>query len=137
MTTYESEIKTISANNEVVFAKLSDLKNLEILKEKIPADAGISNFECDTDWIRFNINPVGKIGLVVLERETPKTIKLGAENSPIDFNLWIQLVPLDDSATKMKITLKADIPPMIKMMAGSKLEDFVNQLASGLSKIQF
>jgi len=137
MTTYESEIKTILSNNEVVFAKLADLNNLESFKDKIPAEANITDFECDTDSIRFNVNPVGKIGLRIIEREEFKTIKLGAENSPIDFSLWIQLVSISQTETKLKITLKADLPMMIKMMVGSKLEDFVNQMAKGLSKIEY
>jgi hypothetical protein len=37
----------------------------------------------------------------------------------------------------MKITLKADIPFMLKMMVGDKLKDGVNQIATLLSKIPY
>lgn len=137
MTTIESEIRTISANNEVVFAKLGDLKNLEVIKDKIPAEAGISDFSCEKDSINFTINAVGRMSLLVIEREPYKTIKLGAENSPIDFNLWIQLVPTAETETAMKVTLKAELPMMVKMMLGNKLQEMVNQLAKGFSKIDY
>lgn len=137
MTTIESEIKTISANNEVVFAKLGDLRNLASIKDKIPAEAGISDMHCEEDSILFSINAVGQIKLNVIEREAFKTIKLGAENSPIDFNLWVQLVPTNDTETAMKLTLKAELPTMVKMMLGNKLKDMVNQLAKGFSKIEY
>lgn len=137
MTTYESTIKTISANNEMVFAKLADLRNLESLKEKLPSNTPIQDLEVDIDSIHFSIQPIGKMGLRIIDRSEFSTIKLEAENSPINFNTWIQLVPINEDQTKLKITLKAELPMMIKMMLGNKLEDFVNQLAEALTKIDY
>lgn len=137
MTTYTSEIKTILFDNKVVFAKLSDLKNLESMLDKVPAEAGISKVECDTDFVSFEVNPVGRIVLRIIEREEYKTIKFESENSPLAFNMWIQLVNKGDEDTKMKLTLKADIPLMVKMMLGNKLDTFVNQFADGLAKINY
>lgn len=137
MTTIESEIRTISANNEVVFAKLGDLRNLEVIKDKIPSEANISDFSCEVDSINFTINAVGRMSLKVIDREPFKTIKLGAENSPIDFNLWIQLAPTKEAETAMRVVLKAELPMMVKMMLGNKLQEMVNQLAKGFSKIDY
>ncbi len=137
MTTYESEIKTISANNEVVFAKLSDLSNIEKLKDQIPEKAGISDLKCDVDSVSFKINPVGQIGLRIIEREAYKTIKLEADNSPVPFNLWIQLVGKEEDSTKLRLTVKTELPMMIKMMLGSKLQGFINQFADILAKINY
>lgn len=121
----------------MVFAKLTDLRNLENFKDNIPADANISDMECKIDSIQFTVNPVGKIGLRIVEKEEFKTIKFGAENSPIDFSLWIQLEPAEANETKLKITLKAKLPSMIKMMIGNKLQGFVDQMANGLTKIEY
>lgn len=137
MTTYESSIKTISANNEMVFAKLADLRNLETLKERLPSNAPIQDLEVDEDSIHFSIQPIGKMGLRIIDRTEFSTIKLASENSPISFNTWIQLVPINEDETKLKITLKAELPMMIKMMLGNKMEDFVNQLAEVLTKIDY
>lgn len=137
MTTYESNIKTISANNEMVFAKLTDLTNLEQFKDKIPADANISDIECDTESVHLNVSPIGKIGLRIVEKEEFKTIKFASDQSPIEFNLWIQLVPSTDSETKLKATLKAELPAMIKMMMGKKMQEIINQVATALTKIDY
>jgi carbon monoxide dehydrogenase subunit G len=137
MTTYESTIQTILADSKVVFATLSDLRNLERLRDKIPAEAGISDMTCDADSVSFSVNPIGKISLRIVEREEPKIIKFASENSPFAFNLWIQLVSKTDTETHLKITLKADVPMMIKMMFGSKLQDFVNRFAEGLAKVEY
>ncbi len=137
MTTYESEIKTISSNHEVVFATLTDLSKAAQFLDKIPEDANISDISCSTETIFFTVNPVGKIGLKIIEKEPHKTIKFGSINSPIEFTLWIQLVTAAEQETKMKITLKAAIPSMIKIMLDNKLEKFVNQLADGIAKINY
>ena len=49
MTTYESDIKTISSNEEVVFGILSDLNNLKKIQEQAPATAKVKDLEFDTD----------------------------------------------------------------------------------------
>ena len=121
----------------MVFAKLSDLNNLAILKEKLPAESGVSEMTYDRDTVSFSVNPVGKITLRIVERVEYKTIKLEAENSPIAFNLWIQLVEKAENDTKLKVTLKAELPMMIKMMLGSKLQNFIDQFANGLTKIEY
>lgn len=137
MTSYESTIKTISANNEMVFAKLANLKNLEALKENIPSNAPIQDIDVDVNSIHFSIQPIGKMGLRIIERNEFDSIKLEAENSPVSFNTLIQFIPINKDETNLKITLNAEIPMMIKMMLGNKLEDFVNQLAEALTKIEY
>ncbi len=137
MTTYESTIQTILADSKVVFVTLSDLRNLERLRDKISAEAGISDMVCTEDSVSFAVNPVGKIALRIVEREEPKTIKFVSENSPFAFNLWIQLVSKTETDTRMKITLKADLPMMVKMMFGNKLQDFVNRFAEGLAQVEY
>ena len=88
MATFESPIKTINAPQEAVYNKFSNLNNLESLKDRIPQDK-VQDFSFDNDSVSFSVNPVGKIGLRVLEREPHKTVKFESENSPIQFNLWI------------------------------------------------
>jgi hypothetical protein len=47
------------------------------------------------------------------------------------------LVEKEAYNTKMKLTLKADIPFMLKMMVNSKLKEGINQIATVLSKIPY
>lgn len=132
MTTYESKIQMLNCDAETAFAQLSDLRNLEKYKEIVPQDK-LKDLKFTEDTCRFSVDPVGRVGLKIIDREAPKTIKFGAENSPIEFNLWIQLVQLE-IGSKMKITIKADLPLMIKTMVGSKLQDMVDKMAEAISQ---
>ena len=68
MTEFVSEIKTISQNDDRIFTMLSDLSNLERIKDRIPQDK-IKNFEFDSDSCSFAVDPVGKITFQIVDRE--------------------------------------------------------------------
>ena len=134
--TFESEIKSIRASDAAIFAALSDLRNAEKLKERIPQDK-VKNIELTEDSISFEVAPVGALSLKIIEREPNKTIKFAADHAPVDFFVWLQLKQVAENDTKLKVTLKADLNPMIKMMASKPLAQFVNMLAEALAKMEY
>lgn len=134
MTTYESDIKTISSNEEVVFGILSDLKNLDKLQDNPSLADKVKNLQFDSDSCSFSVEGLGKIGFKIIEREPFKTIKLISEKAPVDVNVWIQLKQIADNETAMKLTLKAELPAMIKMMVDKKLKEGINVIADILAK---
>ena len=132
MTTYEGDIQQLHCNAEYAFAQLTDLRKLEIFKDKLPADK-IKNLQLTEETISFTVDPVGEIILRIIEKEPYKTVKFGADKSPIQFNLWIKLKEISECDTRMKVTLKADIPMMLKPMIGSKLDEMVKQITNGIA----
>lgn len=139
MTTYESEIKVISQPQEMIFNTLSNLSNFQKVKEmnlegQDKFSEYLKDMECSEDAVLVSVPTFGKVGLRIIEREPFKTIKLQAENSPVAANAWIQLVAISENETKMRITVKAELPMMIKMMVDSKLKKGVDALADGLAK---
>lgn len=134
MTTYESDIKTIFSNEEVVFGILSDLNNLKKLAENPALTDKVKDLQYDADSCSFAVDGFGRVGFRIIEREPSKTIKMQSENAPVNVNVWIQLKQVAENDTKMKLTLKADLPAMIKMMVGSKLQDGINAIAELLAK---
>ncbi len=134
MTTYESDIKTISSNEEVVFNILSDLNNLQKIKEKFPENDVVSGMQFDSDRCSFQAPVVGKISFRITSREPNKQIALTLENSPMEANAWIYLAPISQDETELKLALSADLPPMVKMMADKKIKEGINVLAEKLAE---
>ncbi|MBO7317044.1 MAG: SRPBCC family protein [Paludibacteraceae bacterium] len=132
MTTYESNIETLNSSAMSAYELFSDLKNLEKFKDRLPTDK-IKDIEFDTDSCRFSVDPIGKVGFVIVDKEEGKTIKFGAENSPVEANMWIQLKEVGENVTKMKLTIKAELPFLIKSMVDGKLKTFINQLSKALA----
>jgi hypothetical protein len=83
------------------------------------------------------VSPVGTIKLRIIEREENKCVKFETEQSPLPFNLWIQVLPVSETESKMKVTVKADIPFMLKGMVAGPLQDGVEKIADALSQIPF
>lgn len=159
MSKYESQVKLIPSPIEAVYAKLSNLENLrpivenaqnnEQLKQQIEA-AGqdpsylnmLKNVTLTPDSMALDTGMMGVIALNIIEREDPAinegkgTIKFETQQSPIEANMWIQLLP-GEVGTRMKLTLKADLNPMIKMMIGNKLESGIDKFADMLAMIPY
>ncbi|WP_346862199.1 hypothetical protein [uncultured Draconibacterium sp.] len=143
---YVSQVKEINHNQQVVFNYLSNFENLsnylnsgliEKITEKVP-QIKITDFESDQDSCKFNITGLGVAEIKIVNREPFKTIKVESSGGlPLSFTFWIQLMPIDQFNTKMRLTLHAEMSMMIKMMAGSKLEEGINQLADTLSKLPY
>ena len=136
MTKFESSIKQIPYPVEDVYRNISDLSNLERVRERIPQDK-LQDFQFDSDSVQVSVSPVGTIKLRICEREENKCVKFETEQSPMPFNLWIQVLPVDSNSSKMKVTVKADIPFMLKGMVSGPLQDGVEKIADALSQIPF
>ena len=136
MSTFESSIRQIPYKQEAVFNILSDLSNIERIKDKLPKDK-LEQMTFDSDSISVSVNPVGQIKLRIVEREAPKCIKFETADSPVPFNLWIQVVPTGDNASKMKLTIKAELNPFIKGMVKKPLMEGLEKIADLLQVIKY
>lgn len=136
MTKFESSIKQIPYPVEDVYRNISDLSNLERVRDRVPQDK-LQDFQFDSDSVAVSVSPVGTIKLRICEREENKCVKFETEQSPMPFNLWIQVLPITASESKMKVTVKADIPFMLKGMVSGPLQDGVEKIADALSQIPF
>jgi len=136
MSKYESSVKQIPYSQQAVYQMLSDLNNIERVRDRIPEDK-LQDITFDHDSVAVAVPPIGQVELRVCEREEPKCIKFEAGQSPLPFNLWLQILPVSDETSKMKVTLKADIPLMLGAMVGSRLQEGVEKLADLLAMIPY
>jgi hypothetical protein len=135
MTEYTSSVQTIPYSAERVFAKLSDLSNLEALKPMLGNQ--VKEFSCDKDSCTFKLEAFGTAGVQVLEREEFKTIKIGSVQSPIEFIGWVQLVEAAPDDTRLKLIFKVDLPFMLKAMLSGKIEEGIEKAAAALAALTY
>lgn len=136
MTEFVSEIKKIPYNEECIYAMLSDLSNLERVKDRIPEDK-IKDFTFDSNSCSLSVDLVGKIRFEIVEREPTKTIKFATTNSPVPLFLWIQLKQVAENDTRMKLTTRADLSPLIKPMVSKPLQNGIDKIADALAQIPY
>ena len=129
-------MKQIPYSQEAVYRNISDLRNLEKVRDRIPEDK-VKNFSFDADTISVSVPPVGELKLRIIEREEPKCVKFETAQSPVPFNVWVQVLPVDEQSSKMKVTVKAELNPFIKGMVSGPLQDGVEKIADALAKIEY
>ena len=136
MKKFESSIKQIPYSQEAVYRNISDLSNLERVRDRVPSDK-VKDFSFDHDSVTISVDPVGQITLRIVEREEPKCVKFETTQSPMPFNLWIQVLPVDEQNSKMKLTLKAELNPFIKSMVEKPLQDGLEKIADALAQVHY
>ena len=136
-TKYESKIGQIPYNDQVVYAVLSNLENLNRFSDLIPKDK-VKEIEITSDCIRIKVDGLAqRFAIRIVEKEEYKTIKFGVENLPMDANMWIQLKQVTELDTRIKLTIKTDIPMMFRMMFEKKLQQGLDQAVDMLAQVPY
>jgi carbon monoxide dehydrogenase subunit G len=133
-TKIESKIGKIANTPERIYNFLSDFRNFSRL---MPPDK-VKNWQAVEDSCRFTVDMLGDVGLRIIEKQAYSLVKItGAEESKFNFCFWIQLKEAAPYDTRIKLTIKVDLNPMMKMMAKKPLQNFVDTLVDQLEKIPF
>ena len=88
MANFESSVKVIPYSQERVYNKLSDLSNLEAIKDRLPQDK-VEDLSFDSDTLSFTVSPVGQLTLQIVDCDLFKSIILATTNSPFPYNMLI------------------------------------------------
>jgi carbon monoxide dehydrogenase subunit G len=136
MSKFESSIKQIPYPVEDVYRNISDLSNLEKVRDRIPEDK-VKDFAFESESVSVNVAPVGELKLRICDREENRCVKFETVQSPLPFNVWVQVLPVNETTSKMKVTVKADIPFMLKGMVSGPLQDGVEKIADALAMIPY
>lgn len=136
-TKYESKITSAPYSAEQIYRVLSDLKNIERVRDMIPKDK-VQEMEIDSDFIRIKVDGLAqKITIAIVDRIQNDTVKFGLEGAPMSANFWIQLKEITPEDTRIRLTIKADIPMMFRMMIGNKLQQGLDQAADMLAQFPY
>ena len=153
MAKYESQIKAVPYSQSAVYAKVSDLNNLAVIKErfddpavqaKMPADkveeirSAVNQMEFTSDTVTAPAGPIGgTISVQIVDREPEKCVKFASTQSPVAFKVWIQMLPTSETTSKIKVTIDADLNFFMKQMLGSHLQKGVDKFADMLAMIPY
>ena len=125
----ESKVGKIPVSDKTIYNFLSDFNNFENLL----TEDKVRDYTSTEDSCSFTVDGIGKIGMKIIEKEPYKLIKVtGDETSSFKFLFWIQLKSMEEHYTRIKLTLHADINPMLQMVAKNPLQKFINLLIDEL-----
>lgn len=126
---FVSQITKNACDDFQLFEFISNLQNFE---QMLPPEAK-EKVTFSEDSITIQAMGSMSITLSILEKEPNKTLKIGTQGNEM-IRLWIQLKQVAPYDTRIRVTLKANIPliarPMIKK---DQLQQVVDNLAIALS----
>ncbi|MDZ7737639.1 MAG: hypothetical protein U5K32_00940 [Bacteroidales bacterium] len=128
---YESRIAKIDAGSAEIFDFVSDMRNFKrFLPEKT-----VQNWQASADECSFEVTPVGR-SMIKIERKDPyNTVKFAGQGmNNTEFYIWVQLKELAEKDTRVKLTIKADLNPGIKLIASKPINDFLEKMVRGMEK---
>ena len=138
---FESNVKHVPYSQERVYNKLTDLNNLEGVRERLDMvkdklDGKLEDMSFDRDSITLKVQGIS-LTLRIIEREPLKCIKFEGDKSPIPLNLWIQILPVTQEEAKMKVTIRAEVNMFMKAMVSKPLQEGVEKLADMLAMLPY
>ena len=134
---YESAVTKVAASAAQIFNVFSNLKNLERVKDLIPKDK-VQEMEIEAESVRMKVDGLGqKITILIVDKTENEVIKYGAEGIPMEMNFWIQMKEVAPMDTRIKLTLKAEIPMMFKMMLDKKIQQGIDQAAAMIAQFPY
>jgi carbon monoxide dehydrogenase subunit G len=135
MAKFESNIKQIAYSQEAVYRCISDLSNIEKIRDRIPADK-FEKLAFTSDEITIG-SPVGEVTMKIIERDEPKCVKFQTVQSPVPMTMWVQMLPVEEQTSKIRVTIDADIPIFLKGMVSKPLQEAVEKIADALAMIPY
>ena len=134
---YESKISSAPCSAQQIYRVLSDMRSLERVRDLIPQDK-IQEMDIEPDRVKLKVDGLAqKITIAIVDRIENDTVKFGLEGIPMDGNFWIQLKEVSPTDTRIKLTVKAEIPFMFKMMIEKKLQTGLDQAADMLAQFPY
>jgi carbon monoxide dehydrogenase subunit G len=130
MTTLHSEPVIIRKKASEIFHFLNDFNNFEML---MPNE--VTNWQSTKESCSFVIKGMANLSLVMDNTiEFSQIVYASADKKPFDFSMIFDLNE-SDSKTNTHITFKADLNPMLKMMASKPLKNFLDLIAGKLKEV--
>ena len=134
---YESKITSAPCSAQQIYRVLSDMRSLERVRDLIPQDK-VQEMTIEQDRVRLKVDGLAqKITIAIVDRIENDTVKFGLEGIPMDGNFWIQLKEVSPTDTRIKLTVKADIPFMFKFMVEKKMQEGLDQAADMLAQFPY
>lgn len=128
-----SKVVKISSPDQRVFAFWTDLRNISRM---VPPEAGAEiNATEDTCTVTVKGQT---FEIKIIEKEEFKLIKIGTEEgTKMGFTMWLQLKSLSEYETAGRITVRADVPLLMRPMLKGKLNEGIDKLADAMKMIPY
>jgi hypothetical protein len=132
-TYYESRPGKLTGTSEEVYKFLTDIRNFQ---QFAPAEA-INNWKADKESCSFNVSMLGTVSFrLVGEEMYNKIVYKGDAFKENDFSIELAISGNSENRAEVKVSLGADLNPVLKMMAAKPISQFLEKLIGEMEKFK-
>ena len=130
---FESRTGKSDFGSGAVYTFVSDIRNFE----RFIPDGTVSNWMAERESCTFSVPMLGTVSIRLVDKDINK--RVGFEGDAMkknDFSLALNIIETGADSCEVKVSLKADINPMLKLMAAKPIAMFLNKLIDEMEKFQ-
>lgn len=124
MSTYKGKPTVVNRPVADIYSRFSNLSSLRETYENNPnlnrADAQV---KFGDDYLSVTNPQLGEIKFEIVERREPSRVAFKAANFPMPLGMVINLKPITEDSTEISTDIDIELPAMVKMMLGSKIQE--------------
>lgn len=137
MAKYKSKPEEISMPINLLYEKLSDMRNFGTRINELPEDIKekIGDVRFENDRFVISTPQVGEIAFAVVGGEAPNKIIYGTPDSPLPLEMAVNLKALNDATTEVYTSIEVEIPMMLRPMVGPKLQEAADKFGEMISNM--
>ena len=121
----ESKIGRLRGDHHRIYTFLSDCTNFQ----QFTANDKVKNWRADNDSCSFTVDGAGDVLFRIVERRPNDLIKFSIENAQAEnIFLWVQLKSVNQGETRMKLTAKLEVNPVVRMFISKPLQQGLDKI---------
>ncbi len=128
----ESKIGKLKNNEERIYFFLSDCSNFQ----QFAVNDKIKNWHSECNLCSFTVEGIGDMSFRIVDKKPNNMVKFSIENTQAEnVFLWVQLKEINTDDTKVKLTVKLDVNPMMRMFISKPLKQGLDKMIDTLEQI--
>ena len=133
LSTFESRTGKLNYSAEEIYYFVTDIRNL---KRFIPKDS-ISDLMVSHDSCSFRVSMLGDVNIHISEKVLNNKVVFSGNALRInDFSLILDLKDTGNRQSEFKVTLLAEMNPLLKMVAAEPVKQFLETLVGEMEKFR-
>ena len=128
----ESKIGQLRSDDQRIYSFLSDCSNFQ----QFTMNEKVKNWHSDSESCSFTVDGAGDVTFRIVERRPNELIKFSIENAQAEnVFLWIQLKNVNPGDTRVKLTAKLEVNPVLKMLISKPLKQGLDKIVETLESV--
>jgi hypothetical protein len=122
---FESRPGKLSCSDRDVFTFVTDIRNFEAFISK----GNVNNWKAERESCSFQVSVIGTVSIRIAEKEMYTSVVFkGDALKKNDFSLTLYISGHDEDKAVVKVSLSADLNPILKKMAAKPISQFLEIL---------